>query len=120
MGSIAPAADGRKPARTRKPAPPLEARLGPAVPGSHTLFLHRGAECHGYYLRRLPSDFGIAFGLDKFGAEGSGSYDVLLDPERGHHSCECKAHYRYGYCKHVTGLLQLLRAGELDHIPVEV
>jgi hypothetical protein len=51
--------------------PELEARLGPSVPGVHTVFLHRGAECHGYYVRRLPSDFGLAYGLDKFGAEGA-------------------------------------------------
>jgi hypothetical protein len=82
--------------------------------------LHRGSECFGYYIRRLPSDFGVAFGLDKFGADGGASYDVLLDPERGHHSCECKGFYRYGYCRHVTGLLQLWRAGKLDHIPADV
>jgi hypothetical protein len=105
--------------RTRrvKPKPELEARLGPSVPGVCTLFLHRGEECHGYYLRRLPSDFGVAFGLDKFGAQGSGSYDVLLDPERGHHLCDCLGHERHGYCKHTSGLMQLWRAGKLDHIP---
>jgi hypothetical protein len=75
------------PTKTRV-KPELEARLGPSVPGCHTLFLHRGKECSGYYLRRLPSDFGIAFGLDKFGAQGSGSYNVLLDVEKGHHTCE--------------------------------
>jgi hypothetical protein len=104
------------PTKTRV-KPELEARLGPSVPGVFTLFLHRGKECSGYYLRRLPSDFGVAYGLDKFGAQGSGSYDVLLDPERSHHSCECKGFYRWGHCWHVTGLLQLLRAGRLDHIP---
>jgi hypothetical protein len=104
------------PTKTRV-KPELEARLGPSVPGVFTLFLHRGKECHGYYLRRLPSDFGQAFGLDKFGAQGSGSYDVLLDTERGHHSCECTGFYAHGHCKHVTGLLQLWRAGKLGHIP---
>jgi hypothetical protein len=106
-----------RPPSAKAQKPPLEARLGPSVPGCHTLFLHRGAECSGYYVRRLPSDFGLAFGLDKFGCQGGGSYDVLLDLEEGHHSCECKGHLRWGtYCWHIRGLLQLLEQGKLGHL----
>jgi hypothetical protein len=104
----------------RRPAvkPEIEARLGPVVPGVHTLFIHRGEECFGYYIRRLFSDFGFAFELTKFGAQGSGCYCVLLDGARS--SCECKGFLRWGHCKHVTGLGQLWRAGRLDHIPEDL
>jgi hypothetical protein len=67
-----------------------------------------------YWLDRIPSDWGMAFLVEK---QGDGSreneeYHVLLDGENGH-SCECKGFLRWDHCKHVEGLLALRAQGLL-------
>jgi hypothetical protein len=64
-----------------------------------------------YFLHRLPSDFGTAFRLVKLLGEHAG-YDVLLSPD-GRHSCECDGFLRWGRCKHILSLLDLLAQGQL-------
>jgi hypothetical protein len=77
--------------------------------------LSYGPDAADYYLTPVPSDWGVAYRLDKMGDEEA-RYHVLLDPlaEGGlFASCECKGHLRWGYCRHVHGLLLLRERGEL-------
>jgi hypothetical protein len=81
------------------------------------LWLTVGKTLTGYYLAALPSDFGLAFRLEKFGIEGGAVYHVNLDPQTGQHSCECLGHVKHGHktrCKHVASLLALRAAGKLS------
>ena len=72
-------------------------------------------ETVGYFIDRVPADFGTAYRLDKFSGavrgDGDEHYHVHLDGER--HSCECKGFLYHGYCRHILGLLTLLREGKL-------
>jgi hypothetical protein len=72
----------------------------------------------GYYVRRIPADFGIGFHVEKFDAEKvegeDTEYDVHLDPQRGYHSCTCKGNTYCGHCKHVESLLALIQSGKID------
>jgi hypothetical protein len=80
------------------------------------LWLTVGEQRTGYYLSALPSDFGLAFKLEKFGIEGGEIYHVNLDTQTGNHSCECLGHVKHGHkirCKHVASLLALRGAGKL-------
>jgi hypothetical protein len=80
------------------------------------LTLTVGAKSTHYYLSRVPSDFGIAYRLEKFGIEGADVYNVLLAAD-GNHVCECLGHLKHGHktrCKHVASLLALRAAGRLS------
>jgi hypothetical protein len=62
-----------------------------------------------YFLRRQPSDFGVAFQVEKFGGE---TYDVLLNAPGGGHSCDCKWGCYGGHkkpCRHIELALQAVR-----------
>jgi hypothetical protein len=88
-------------------------------PGIVTITVQTGSrvpkvETTDYFLRRLPSDFGAAFSLEKFATESDGepeTYHVNLCGEKS--SCECKGHLRWGHCKHVSGLEALVKAGKV-------
>jgi hypothetical protein len=71
-----------------------------------------GKDHADYLVRRLASDFGDAYRLDKVGVFGdTSSYDVnLCDAGR---TCECAGFLRHGHCKHVDGLAALIAAGQL-------
>jgi hypothetical protein len=63
-----------------------------------------------YWLQAIPADFGTAFKLEKFAKDGGEVYHVNLDAKRGHHTCECLGHLRWGHrtqCRHVAALLAL-------------
>jgi hypothetical protein len=74
-----------------------------------------GEQFH-YWVEPLPSDFGLAYRLEKPGTEGTDVYDVLLDAAGD--SCTCKGHTYGGYCKHVDGARALLKAGKLPLPPL--
>jgi|SRR5579884_1539183 len=62
-----------------------------------------------YFLRRQPSDFGVAFTVEK--TDGT-VYDALLNAPGGGHSCDCPhGTYRPNSkpCRHVEMCLQALR-----------
>lgn len=71
-----------------------------------TVELCVGKDAGWYWVRRLPSDFGAAFELSKH-SDGS-TYHVLLSPDDGRHTCECKGFLRWNKCKHAEGLVALL------------
>jgi hypothetical protein len=65
--------------------------------------------CSLYWLRRQPSDFGLAFQIEK-PAEGL-VYDVLLNGPGGGHTCDCpwgayKGHVKA--CRHIEACLLAL------------
>lgn len=106
--------------RPPRQAEPVTARLdahpggvGPlALPG--LVELSRGQDAASYYLWVLPSDWGHAFRLEKFASQGNPEgqqYDVSLEPAGN--SCECWGWLRWGHCRHVSGLSDLVARGEL-------
>jgi hypothetical protein len=110
--------------RNRKPRskPERHVTLGTPTNGVYALHMTIGtgekAKHFGYYVRRIPADFGLAFRFEKFETEqveGEPSdYDVLIDPERGYHSCTCKGGTFHGHCKHAESVLALIQSGKID------
>src|SRR4051794_1559880 len=64
-----------------------------------------------FWLTRLRADFGLAFELKKFVAEGGEVYHVNLSPADGRHSCECKGWLKWNRCRHVAALTALIASG---------
>jgi hypothetical protein len=87
-------------------------------------------ESFGYYVTAIPSDFGVAYRLDKFQdqieEDEPASYEVCIDPTdpvHGEHHCPCKGQQRWGHrhpCKHIRSLLKLHAAGLLPKAPSPV
>ena len=50
--------------------------------------------------------------MEKVEGEPS-EYDLLIDLERGFHSCTCKGNTYCGHCKHVESVLALLKSGKI-------
>jgi hypothetical protein len=79
--------------------------------------VHNGGQkitCDLYWLRRQPSDFGVAFTCEK--AQDGASYDVLLNAPGGGHSCDCKWSSYRGHlkpCRHIEACLQAVRERKL-------
>jgi hypothetical protein len=112
MNSITQARPRVKPGRS--------VRVSDPVNGGRALLITDGRERCGYYLTPIRPDFGThAYRLEKFSTDQgtdpeADHYDVLLDLERGHHSCECKGWLRWHKpCKHIACLLALLQGGRL-------
>jgi hypothetical protein len=107
---VAQACQGRAPCHPRRTH---QQRLRPA----HDYRQGETAQHFGYYVSRIPADFGLGFHFEKFGVEkveGEPSeYDVNLDLQRGYHGCTCKGNTYSGHCKHVEALVSLIRAGKL-------
>jgi hypothetical protein len=111
--------------RTRK-QPERHLNIGRPTNGHYALCITTGtgdkAERRGYYVRQIPADFGgLAFHVEKFSTdqvEGEPrEYDVLLDEQTGHHTCECLGQTRWGHrhpCRHITALLALLASGRIE------
>jgi hypothetical protein len=70
-----------------------------------------------YWVSPLPSDWGLAYRLEKAGEEGDDTYDVLLENEQDA-SCTCPGHTYHGYCKNVDALRALLAESKLPLPPV--
>lgn len=71
------------------------------------------AEEFFYWIDKIPSDWGMAFLVEKQGdgSEENPEYHVLLDS--GGSSCDCKGFSRWDHCKHVEGILALKAAGRI-------
>jgi hypothetical protein len=110
----------RKPSKSRKPQP-RHINISRPVNGNFAiaLFIGEGAKAkrYCYYLEPIPADFGLGFRLEKFSnevEEGEPSeYHVNIDPQHGHHTCECMGHQRWHHCKHVEALVSLLASGKI-------
>lgn len=77
-----------------------------------------GEQAH-YWVQTMPSDWGLAYRLERAAFEGEGTYDVLFENEQDS-SCTCPGHTYGGYCKHVDALRALMAAGKLPLPPVAV
>src|SRR5947208_1483569 len=80
--------------------------IAPTISSYGFVTLRVGKQVVDYFLRRLPSDFGVGFEFEKIGGEPCERYHVHLAAE-ARHTCECLGHLRHGHCKHVDGLLAL-------------
>ena len=89
------------------------ARLGTEFNGVRAMLLTVGKLQTGYYLSRIPADFGEAFRMEKFACDGGDVYDVNLDAATGNHTCTCKGGTYHGHCKHIDALKTLREAGKL-------
>jgi len=99
--------------RIRKAPKPVTRGVSVLLPmdGSNGVIEIRvGKVLDTYHVCRVPSDFGAAFRVEKFGGN---SYDVCLYAPEGH-LCDCIAHQHRGICRHVQSLVALDRAGKLS------
>ncbi len=105
---------------TRKSKVPRTIRLLAYLPdvAGGLLQVTEGERVERYFFRRLPSDFGLAFAVEKYlpasedaPARLEAPYHVCLDGEAT--SCECRGYNRWGHCRHVCGLASLIEHGKL-------
>lgn len=62
-----------------------------------------------YHLRRLQTDWGVGFSLTSL--DGTKQYEVLVDDAGG--LCDCIGHARYGQCKHLIVLAEMVANREI-------
>lgn len=101
--------------------PQRKVNISAPVNGNHAMSMIVGtgerAKHYGYYVHRIPSDFGLAFHFEKFSIDQvpgePAEYDVLIDRQRGCHSCTCKGNTYCGHCKHVESILALIQRGKI-------
>jgi hypothetical protein len=110
-----------RPAASRKPRskPVRTIKLDPApfegAPRPLTITVD-GKAGH-YWLKAVPSDFGLAFQLDRFPSEvrdeDTATYHVILDPIEQRNECSCRGFLHHRHCKHVASLEALRLAKQL-------
>src|SRR5262245_24335444 len=100
----------RKPRQVKplKPARLLKRLDGRGLGGVAVLPGSRGTD-DAYWIDAVPSDWGTAYRVQKFGT--GETYSVCLDADGG--KCHCKGFEHTGHCRHITGLLQLQAEGAL-------
>jgi hypothetical protein len=83
----------------------------PPVDGVAVICVTVGDASTIYALREIPCEIGgRGFAVNRLGL--GDQYHVRIDtPEDS--TCECMGFCRYGYCRHVLGLLALVQAGKL-------
>jgi hypothetical protein len=106
-----------KPSRERK-KPTRTIRLLSFLPESRSgLFrVTEGKDVALYHFAEAPADFGRAFLVEKATPGGTAileRYHVNVGGEGEPPTCPCKGHSRFGYCRHVSGLLKLIEEGKL-------
>jgi hypothetical protein len=113
----------RKPRQRRRHERSVKTLL-PAMPaagiGITLVRITQDGESQSYWVKPLRSDFGLAYRLEKDGAEPGAedtSYDALLEIEGD--TCTCPGHTYGGYCKHVDCLRALHTRGLLPLPPVD-
>jgi hypothetical protein len=92
-----------RPRKRSKPARTVRLMLAPHERSSGVIRLTVGKASADYFVRKIGSDFGDGFEVEKIGGEEA--YQVNLSDEG--HICTCKGHLRYGYCRHVSALVAL-------------
>lgn len=105
--------------RTSKAAPEITAELQVSIGDGENfgvVTLGRGGDVSDYYLHPVDSDWGRAYRVTKIGTQVPTVYDVLVDARTGEGHCDCKGCLRWGSCRHVRGLLKLLREGKLEPV----
>lgn len=90
------------------------ARLARASRGTAYLTITDNGRTTHYFLSPLRTEIGgMAYRFSKLVQEGGERYDVQADPRTGSGHCDCVGHSRHGYCRHVSCLLALRKAGKL-------
>jgi hypothetical protein len=90
------------------------ARLTRASKGTAYLVITEHDRPTHYFLTPLRTEIGgIAYRFSKLVQEGGEQYDVCAFPTTGGGYCDCLGHSHYGYCRHVSCLLALRKAGKL-------
>lgn len=84
--------------------------------GRYHVQIAAGRRSKWYALTLLASDFGFAVRLhaacgDRLAA-GASSYDVVISDDGCDH-CDCIGAARYGTCRHLQAVRELLERGEL-------
>jgi hypothetical protein len=76
--------------------------------------IRQDKEVARYWVAPVPSDWGLAWQVDKDGCpfDGEHNHDVLIENSRGG-SCSCQGFTAHGYCRHLDALRALLAAGKL-------
>jgi hypothetical protein len=64
-----------------------------------------------YWLRKIPSDWGDGFELQKFSTFGNDVWHVHLSNEG--HTCDCPSGVYRGKCKHMAALAKLREHGRI-------
>jgi hypothetical protein len=120
-----------KTSRPKRPPQRLVA-LGAADLGGgiRLLRLTIDGEPSAYLIRKIASQWGVAFEVEKILAprkpDEPKTYHVNVDPsdpEEGDHTCECRGHLHHTPrtgkpCRHVGALLALIADGRLDGAPI--
>jgi hypothetical protein len=102
--------DAPLPAARRKQRS-IRLALPPDESGIAVLCLTTGDEATYYTLREIPCEIGgRGFAIHRTGL-GSLYHVRVGDPEDC--DCDCLGFLRHGHCKHVLGLLALVKAGRL-------
>lgn len=109
------------PARKPRTKPPRKVRLEGLANEVMVITDGEGAAAKEvrYHLSPLAADFGLAFSVRKFTADGGNgtAYDVCLGGGPGNSDiCGCKGHLQHGHrtvCRHVAALRALLTHGRV-------
>jgi hypothetical protein len=119
MATLTRPSSNGKASRLSKPRPKPPRQIGWTMapkPGHPYGVLHiiEGGKRDDYFIRAIEADFGLGVEVTKLtGEPDNPQYNVNLDDQREHHSCECPGFLRWGHCKHIEGLVALARAGKL-------
>ena len=107
----------RKPRQRRPHERSVKVLITPC-PGQPSIFIRitQDGEAAHYWVDPMPSDWGLAYRVEKPGFEGDDRYDVLLEIEGD--SCTCPGHTYGGYCRHVDALRALHTQGRLPLPPL--
>jgi hypothetical protein len=94
---------------TRPPRPKQPRSLRLLAPG--LVRIVEGPKSDLYTFRKIPSDYGTAYRVQKVGAVGSAGQDAYhVNLSADGDSCECKGHLRHGHrtvCRHISMLKAL-------------
>jgi hypothetical protein len=101
--------------------PERRVSIGTPTNGGYALAMTVGtgekAKLFGYYVQPIPADFGLGYRFEKFSTEQvedePSEYDVLIDLQRGYHSCTCKGNTYCGHCKHVESIVALIKGDKI-------
>jgi len=99
---------------TETSLPPRSIRLlrAPALDGVGVFSVRMGKESSFYTFREIPCEIGgRGFSVHRMGL--GQLYHVRVSADRAECSCECLGFLAHGRCKHVLGLLALVRRGKL-------
>jgi hypothetical protein len=99
----------RKPERTVKLLLPMASDGSGTAVIEITLRQGRKEQVADYFVRRIGSDWGDGYLVEKIGGTAEEHYHTHLSDEG--HTCDCKWHLAHGHCKHTAALVALRTYG---------